>query len=131
MIAKCSEALALRKAFPQDLSGIYTSEEMRQAGGGDDTGALSPTMQRQLVETFDAVYVLGLRPDEIVAKLGELGQPVERDEDPLLAAQKLAREPGRMFFEWLAGRKEELESNVERDRKAAEKPDDPDDQIEF
>lgn len=80
MLAKCAESLALRAAFPQELSGVYSDAEMAQADS-------PPPLPKQVAAPRK---VAEPEPVEVDRETGEIiGQYTEvEDEPPLTESQQ-------------------------------------------
>jgi len=128
MVAKCAEALALRRAFPQELSGLYTADEMSQADSGQDKPAAAPL---EIATPAEAVPAHDLETGELgprVLPVPEVGEVVNwiAFGQAYIAAIKSAedREEAHEWFELNAnaiGRMEKEAPKVHRRMTAAVK----------
>lgn len=72
MLAKVAEALALRKAFPEDLSGLYSPEEMAQSGIGPEDDQSTQSNRRLRMGPEELLLPFGTSVGEDVADAAQV-----------------------------------------------------------
>lgn len=89
-LSKCAEALALRKCFPAELSGLYTPEEMEQADNSH-ADLTSDDDDEQIVAPLPRVV------EDIIARAASLGHGLSNRG---AAAMAVTDQPEAAVAEW-------------------------------
>lgn len=79
MVAKCCEALALRRAFPNELSGIYSPDEMGQADNPEPEQRAS-TEALQVMEVEHQILTAETRAelDALAPRIGRMSEEAKQ-----------------------------------------------------